>query len=161
MRPIFLFDLDETVIDSNHRQRHNADGSIDLKFWRRMNTPFNIARDSMLPLASTMIRAIAEGLDVGICTSRVMGKADTAWLDLRGMLPAFTLSRSIDDNRPAGEFKLAKMSELAVARRVSFDEIRRRVILWDDNADVQSTLKNAGFRVIDPVKYNLTQKEAI
>jgi len=26
---------------------------------------------------------------------------------------------------------------------------------------VQQTLKNAGFRVIDPVKYNLTQKEAI
>ena len=154
MLPIFLFDLDETVIDSSHRQGETLDD------WRRMNTPINIARDSMLPLASTMIHAIAEGLDVGICTSRVMGKADTAWLDLRGMLPAFTLSRSIDDNRPAGEFKLAKMSELAVARRVSFDEIRRRVILWDDNADVQSTLKNAGFRVIDPVKYNQAKKEA-
>ena len=161
MRPIFLFDLDETVIDSTHRQRLNVDGSIDLKFWRRMNTPANVMRDAMLPLASTMIRAISEGLDVGILTSRVMGKVDRVWLHQRGMLPAFTLSRSIDDNRPAGEFKLSKMSQLAVARRVSFDEIRRRVILWDDNADVQSTLKNAGFRVIDPVKYNLTQKEAI
>jgi len=154
MLPIFLFDLDETVIDSSHRQGETLDD------WRRMNTPINIARDSMLPLASTMIQAISEGLDIGICTSRVMGKADLAWLKMRGMLPAFTLSRSINDNRPAGEFKLAKMSELAIARRVSFDEIRRRVILWDDNADVQSTLKNAGFRVIDPVKYNQAKKVA-
>ena len=154
MLPIFLFDLDETVIDSSHRQGETLDD------WRAMNTPLNVARDSMLPLASTMIRAISEGLDVGICTSRVMGKADTAWLDLRGMLPRFTLSRSIEDNRPAGEFKLAKMAQLAVARRVSFDEIRRRVILWDDNADVQSTLRQAGFRVVCPVKYNQTKREA-
>ena len=154
MLPIFLFDLDETVIDSSHRQGATLDD------WRRMNTPLNIARDSMLPLASTMIRAIADGLDVGICTSRVLGKADTAWLDLHDMLPRFTLSRSINDNRPAGEFKLAKMAQLAVARRVSFDEIRRRVILWDDNTDVQLTLRNAGFRVIDPVQYNQTKREA-
>jgi len=154
MLPIFLFDLDETVIDSTHRQGET------LSDWRRMNTPANVMRDSTLPLASTMIQAISEGLDVGICTSRVMGSVDRVWLRMRGMLPAFTLSRSIDDNRPAGEFKLAKMSELAIARRVSFDEIRRRVILWDDNADVQQTLKNAGFRVIDPVKYNQAKKVA-
>ena len=151
MLPIFLFDLDETVIASAHRQGDTLDD------WRRMNTPVNVANDSMLPLADTMVQAIAEGLDVGICTSRVMGEADTTWLDVHNMRPRFTLSRSAEDMRDAGIFKLSKMHDLAIMRRVSFEEIRRRVILWDDNADVQKTLKNAGFRVIDPVLYNLNR----
>ena len=30
----FIFDLDQTVIDSNHRRVCNIDGTIDLAHWR-------------------------------------------------------------------------------------------------------------------------------
>lgn len=159
MRPIFLFDLDDTTVSSHHRQRFNADGSIDLPFWRAFNTAANIMRDSMLPLARVMIKGIAEGRDVGILTSRVMGKADIAWLEMHGMLPSAVYSRDLNDQRSTGDYKLARLHDLAVDRRLSWREVQRRVILWDDCKNVQSVLRNAGVRVIDPVQYNLTNKE--
>ena len=65
----FIFDLDGTVVDSAHRQGET------LADWRRMNTVGNIMRDGLLPLAGKMQAAILDGLDVWVCTSRVMGKA--------------------------------------------------------------------------------------
>ena len=77
----FIFDLDGTVIDSTHRQGDTLDD------WRRMNTVGNIARDSLLPLAKKMQGAIRDGLDVWVCTSRVMSEADFAFLRLHNLLP--------------------------------------------------------------------------
>jgi len=117
MLPIFLFDLDETVIDSTHRQGET------LSDWRRMNTPANVMRDSTLPLASTMIQAISEGLDVGICTSRVMGSVDRVWLRMRGMLPAFTLrvqSMTIDPLVNSSSPKCQSLRLLAAFRSTKF-----------------------------------------
>ena len=161
MRPIFLFDLDDTTVSSHHRQRFNSDGSIDLPFWRAFNTAANIMRDSMLPLARVMVAGIRSDLDVGILTSRVIGKADLEWLEMRGMLPSTVYSRDANDQRSTGEYKLARLHDLAVDRRLSWREVQRRVILWDDCKNVQSVLKNAGIRVIDPVQYNLNHKEAV
>ena len=161
MLPTFIFDLDDTVIDSTHRQRVNSDGSIDLAHWRRFNTASMIAKDRPLPLARSMVEAIASGLDVVVITSRVIGKADINWLKRHNMMPRALYSRAIDDERPTGQFKLTKMAELAIDRGTSFAQLKRRVILWDDCKNVQSVLKNAGFRVIDPVQYNLTYKDAV
>jgi len=161
MRPIFLFDLDDTTVSSHHRQRFNADGSIDLPFWRAFNTAANIMRDSMLPLARVMIKGIADDRDVGILTSRVMGKADIAWLEQRGMLPSTVYSRDINDQRSTGEYKLARLHDLAVDRGLAWREVQRRVILWDDCKNVQFVLRKAGIRVIDPVNFNQTQAEKI
>ena len=62
----FIFDLDGTVIDSTHRQGDTLDD------WRRLNTARNVALDSPLPLLDQMRDAIADDLDVIVCTSRVM-----------------------------------------------------------------------------------------
>jgi hypothetical protein len=118
-------------------------------------------RDSMLPLADRMIEGIADGLDIVILTSRVMNRVDLAWLDMRGMTARTILSRSIADNRPTGEYKLARLHELAVMRKMSFADLAKSVIVWDDCKNVQSVLRNAGIRVIDPIQYNLNQKDAI
>ncbi len=83
----FIFDLDDTVIDSSHRQRLLSGGSIDLDYWRAHSTVGLIARDSLLPLAVKMQEAIADDLDVWICTSRVMGAADYAFLRMHGLHP--------------------------------------------------------------------------
>ena len=161
MRPIFIFDLDDTTVDSTHRQRLNSDGSIDLGFWRRMNTPANILRDVELPLAQSMRDAIARGLDVVIMTSRVMTHADRVWLNQRGLLAPVILSRDVNDDRSTGPYKLAKMADLAMMRDATLEQLAKRVIMWDDCKNVQLTLKNAGFRVIDPVKFNQTKAEKI
>ena len=159
MQSIFIFDLDDTTVDSSHRTQLNADGSINLTHWRKHCTAEMIARDGVLPLADRMIEGIADGLDIVILTSRVMNRVDLAWLQMRGMTAPTILSRSIADDRPTGEYKLARLHELAVMRRMSFADLAKRVIMWDDCKNVQSVLKNAGVRVIDPVQYNLTQQK--
>lgn len=148
----FIFDLDGTTINSDHRL---GDGS--LAYWRRHNTAQNIALDTPLPLADRMREAIAEGLDVVICTSRVMGRADLDWLEREGLIAPVILSRSPLDDRPAGQYKLARLHELAIDRRMSWHDFAASVVLWDDDADVKLTLKNAGVRVCDPVRYNFSQ----
>ena len=145
----FIFDLDGTTVDSSHRL-----GRGSLASWRRNNTPENIALDSPLPLADRMREAIAENLDVIICTSRVMGHADRLWLVKHGLRAPVILSRDPLDDRPAGAYKLARLHELAIDRRMSWRDLASSVVLWDDDADVQKTLKKAGVRVIDPVRYN-------
>ena len=154
----FIFDLDGTTVNSDHRLGET------LADWRRMNTPANIMRDTPLPLAEQMRQAIRDGLDVVILTSRVMGHADRVWLHNHGMVAPVIMSRHISDNRPAGEYKLARLHELAVDRRISFRDLAASVVMWDDDSDVQTTLEKAGVRVIDPVNFNhqsMSQKEAI
>ena len=146
----FIFDLDGTTIDSSHRL---GDGSLD--DWRRLNTAQNIALDSTLPLADRMREAIAQNCwDIVILTSRVMGRADYDFLAANDLVAPVILSRSPADDRPAGQYKLARLHELAIDRRVSWDSLRRSVIIWDDDPDVKQTLQGAGIRVCDPVRYN-------
>ena len=75
----YIFDLDGTVIDSTHRQGDTLDD------WRRLNTARNVALDSPLPLLDQMRDAIADDLDVIVCTSRVMHGRDFRWLDDHGI----------------------------------------------------------------------------
>ena len=147
----FIFDLDGTVIDSSHRQ---GDTLAD---WRRMNTVGNIMRDGLLPLAGKMQSAILDGLDVWICTSRVMGKADFAFLRMQSLLPngGPVIHRISDaDNRDCGALKLAKLQGMASGMGVSWARFANDSIMFDDSIDVQTTMRNAGLRVVDPVQFN-------
>ena len=147
----FIFDLDGTVVDSSHRQ---GDTLAD---WRRMNTVGNIMRDRLLPLAGKMQTAIQDGLDVWICTSRVMGKADFAFLRMQSLLPngGPVIHRIGEgDARPCGELKLTKLRGMAAAMGVSWAQFAHDSIMFDDSIDVQNTLRDAGLRVVDPVQFN-------
>ena len=150
----FIFDLDGTTVDSSHRLGET------LADWRRMNTPANIMQDKPLPLAEQLRQAIRDGLDCVILTSRVMGINDKNWLHFHGLMAPLVLSRHPSDTRPAGEYKLAKMAELAIRKRISMADLKASAVLWDDDDDVQKTLRGAGFRVIDPVNYNQRNKVA-
>lgn len=151
----FIFDLDGTVIDSAHRQGES------LADWRRLNTVSNVLRDSLLPLADKMRGAIREGRDVWVCTSRVMGAADYAFLRLNGLHPLRSpiLSRNGEaDLRGCGELKLAKLQGMAASMGQQWPVFAAHSIMFDDSQDVQETLRPAGIRVIDPVQYNFTMQ---
>ena len=147
----FIFDLDGTVIDSSHRQ---GDTLAD---WRRMNTVGNIMRDRLLPLAGKMQTAIQDGLDVWVCTSRVMGKADFAFLRMQSLLPngGPVIHRISDaDDRDCGALKLAKLQGMAASMGVSWARFANDSLMFDDSIDVQATMRDAGLRVVDPVQFN-------
>ena len=150
----YIFDLDGTVIDSSHRLGDSLDD------WRRLNTADNIALDSCLPLFDQMLDAINDGLDVIICTSRVMGKYDFQWLQANGVDGVTILCRDANDDRHCGFFKLALLHDYANSLGMTWARFRRTSIMFDDSGEVQNTLRSAGLRVIDPVNYNFNIRTA-
>ena len=99
---IFIFDLDDTVIDSSHRATLTAiNGQIelDLDAWKQDSTYENIMKDSLLPLANYMRECInAEHTYVWVCTARNMQSADHDYLAKHGLTPNLVLSRQLDDD---------------------------------------------------------------
>ena len=150
----YIFDLDGTVIDSSHRLGDSLDD------WRRMNTPANVAKDSPLPLLDQMRDAIADDLDVIVCTSRVMAGRDFRWLDDHGIRGVTILCRDVDDDRLCGFFKLHLLKDYADSIGYTWARFCQTCIMFDDSIDVQNTLRSVGLRVIDPVNYNLNIRTA-
>ena len=150
----YIFDLDGTVIDSSHRLGDSLDD------WRRMNTPANVAKDSPLPLLDQMRDAIADDLDVIICTSRVMAGRDFRWLDDHGIRGVTILCRDVNDDRLCGFFKLHLLKDYADSIGYTWARFCQTSIMFDDSIDVQNTLRSVGLRVIDPVNYNLNIRTA-
>ena len=72
---LYIYDLDGTVIDSSHRL---GDGSLDA--WFANNTPDNIARDRLLPLAQHLQMQNRKGNATAVCSSRQMTDADYTFL---------------------------------------------------------------------------------
>ena len=144
----FIFDLDGTVIDSTHRQGDTLDD------WRRMNTARNVALDSPLPLLDQMRDAIADDLDVIVCTSRVMNGRDFRWLDDHGIRGIDVLCRAPSDNRTCGFFKLQLLHNYARSIGYTWARFAQTSLMFDDDKGVQDTLRSVGLRVIDPVNYN-------
>ena len=151
----FIFDLDGTVIDSTHRQ---GDGSLD--DWRRLDTAKNVALDSPLPLLDQMRDAIADDLDVIVCTSRVMAGRDFRWLDDHGIRGIDILCRAPSDNRTCGFFKLQLLHNYARSIGYTWARFAQTSLMFDDDKGVQDTLRSVGLRVIDPVNYNLNIRTA-
>ncbi len=150
----FIFDLDGTVIDSTHRQGDTLDD------WRRMNTARNVALDSPLPLLDQMRDAIADDLDVIVCTSRVMNGRDFRWLDDHGIRGIDVLCRAPSDNRTCGFFKLQLLHNYARSIGYTWARFAQTSIMFDDDSGVQNTLRSVGLRVIDPVNYNFNIRTA-
>ena len=144
----YIFDLDGTVIDSSHRLGDSLDD------WRRLNTPANVAKDSPLPLLAQMRAAIADDLDVIVCTSRVMAGRDFRWLDDHGIRGIDILCRAPSDNRTCGFFKLQLLHNYARSIGYTWARFAQTSLMFDDDKGVQDTLRSVGLRVIDPVNYN-------
>ena len=113
---IFIFDLDDTVIDSSHRATLKAENGqvvLDLDAWRRDSTRENIFKDSLLPLATFMRECIqAEHTFVWVCTARNMQQADHDFLAKNGLTPNLVLSRHLDDDREDHILKRKMISKL-------------------------------------------------
>lgn len=151
---IMIFDLDHTVIDSTHRQLTRPDGSLDLAHWREHCTPAMIARDTLLPLADVMRRYYAEGHTVVVCTARVVGDADMAFLAANDLKFHYFLSRDGEfDNRPDARLKTELLNTWATAQGLPADW-RRNALMWDDNLAVIRAMFADRLICFNAIKYN-------
>jgi hypothetical protein len=82
---LYIFDLDGTVIDSDHRTPNNPDGTLNLEGYFAKKSRQNIFKDTLLPLAKVMRSAWEGGDYVAIATARDMGKDDYDYLAHHGL----------------------------------------------------------------------------
>tara|TARA_Y100000996_G_scaffold189884_1_gene148415 strand:- start:494 stop:1156 length:663 start_codon:yes stop_codon:yes gene_type:complete len=152
---IKIFDLDGTVIDSSHRTRFLADGSLDLAYWQANATPRKIAADTLLPLAKQMQSAYARGnCLVMVCTARVMSASDYLFLDMHGLQYHAITSRPEGETLPDFALKLYALHGLCTENGWSWAKFRKMAIMFDDNLSVIDALTAEGIRVYNSTTLN-------
>ena len=149
---IAVFDLDGTVINSDHRQLLLDNGGINIENWRT-HTREQILADSELPLIRYMRECIADpNVRVWICTSRNLSGADYELLEKLGIRGAdLILSRDKNDHREDVPYKLAK-----IRKRLNLPSAKtREKIFFDDRADIRKAMAEIGFTTPAPQFWNL------
>jgi len=136
--PLVVVDIDGVIADVRHRLHH-------LSGRRRDWTAFfaSAPDDGVLPEGRSEIeRALAEGLSLVYLTGRPerCRSATVTWLDTHGFPPAPLHMRSERDRRPAREFKVEALREIAHGVTIA------RVI--DDDDAVVAAMVDAGYPVI-------------
>lgn len=150
---IVIFDLDGTVIDSSHRHLSKPDGSLDLDHWIENCTADKIAADKLLPLATAMRRMMSAGHHIVICTARVMGPHDLAFLDNNNLPYHALLSRADGDTRRDGDMKVCLLNKYLFDR--GYASIREaNCIMFDDNLSVIEAMTKQGVICINATKEN-------
>jgi hypothetical protein len=151
---ITLWDLDGTVIDTSHRYTALPDGGIDLPAWIRDNTPENVAKDSLLPLAERMRKAWSDGHQVYIVTARVMN-----WWDWK-FLSDHELHFHECFHRPEGlalndaDYKEFHVRNLAAGLGLSWRQFTNRSFFWEDARCVIERMESINVNMIDAKRAN-------
>lgn len=150
-----IFDLDHTVIDSSHRQATLPDGSLDLAHWRENSTAEKIMQDKLLPLAKVW-RDLqnSPAVCIIVCTARVMGKADFAFLESHGLRYDVCLSRKLEDTTPDDILKILSLKSFAGKIGYSWKRFTAASRIYDDNQKVLNICKKHGILAIDSIEEN-------
>lgn len=142
-----IYDLDGTVIDSDHRYRNKPDGSIDLDYWFANMVPEKIALDKPIyPLAGRMARQIATGQNVIICTARTMedGDSNHDWLFRHGMYAETILHRRVGCEKHDADLKEELLDEHFWLQGIKDGLDGVRAIMYEDNLKVIERLRTRG-----------------
>ena len=145
---LFIFDLDDTTINSQHRQGET------LADWIALNTPENVAKDSLLPLADSWKTIDQSRDDVVIMTSRVIADADLAFLARSGLRYRFIYSRPEGSMIPCGQLKTAMVLQCARDLGRSLAWMQSNAYMFDDSNEVREALASIKIKCYNPISYN-------
>jgi hypothetical protein len=148
MKKLFIFDLDGTVIDSDHRTPRLPDGSVDVHAFLALKTRKTVFRDTLLPLARTMRLANRDpDTTVAVCTSRTMHDMDLHYLKFH------RLDHDIMLHRIKGDFDTPDAALKTGLIKPLLDKFRS-VVMFDDNLSVIEAIRALGVRVINSTHHN-------
>ena len=143
-----IFDLDGTVIDSDHRKATKADGSLDLEHWFEHNVPDKIMQDSLLPLARIMRQMKALGHTVIVCTARAIQPADKVFLAVNNLPFDTLLHREIGNMESDSSLKVRLLEQYFIGE--GFNSAREaKAIMFDDNLKVIDAMLSIGITCYD------------
>ena len=113
--------------------------------------------DKLLPLADHW-RALALGSrnEIVVCTARVMGKHDHAFLATHGLDADAVLSRAMGDRSGDADLKERLLRQYASDTGRSWARFSRNACIYDDNQNVLSRLASIGIAVYNAISLNKT-----
>jgi hypothetical protein len=150
-----IFDLDRTIICSEHRKAVLPDGSLDLNHWIENNRPELIRLDSLLPLAVTMRKTYHSGLHtVLVCTARVLGVADYEFFTAHNLPFHHMLDRPNGCNMVDHELKDVQLRIFAHQQGISWQKFASQSVIYDDNENVLTRMSEIGLATVNAVEMN-------
>ncbi len=148
---IHVYDLDGVLVDTSHRYRNKADGSIDLAYW--LANRHRTFDDKLLPLASQYIKDCANPeIYVILCTAREQHIRDVLFIVKRLAKPNKIIMRPVGDATPDAKLKRRALARLFNLRQ--FARLPRK--LWEDNTRNIAALASL-FTVCYHVPSNITE----
>jgi len=149
-----IYDLDGTVICSNHRKATLPNGDLDLEHWIENNLPEKIAEDSLLPLIEWMRLDWRTNNIVLVCTARVLGDADYSFFMENDIPFHEIMSRPMGCNMADAQLKEIQLRLYAQGLGISWQQFCQESTVYDDNQSVIKHLRSIGMLVSDAVKFN-------
>ena len=150
----FVFDLDQTLINSDHRCNFSPEGQVDLKYWLLNHTEVNVMKDTLLPLASfaqklSKICQSHNSWRIVASTARIMKPFDMQYLKLHGLVFNAIYSRNAIDFSSSDALKKGHIDkELSLFKH-------NKIIFFEDNKQVlEMASKYNCIDVVDSIKLN-------
>ena len=152
MKNIVIFDLDQTVIDSSHRNPNNSDGTINLEQYFKLRNRKNIFRDKLLPLAKIFKQLKNSDNYIIVATARNIDHNDVDFLKANGLNADMILSRKwiIENAVPDAELKARKLNSLFNLKQ--FKNVPK--FMFDDAPKVISKMRELGIVTLNAIKVN-------
>ena len=151
---IKIYDLDNTVIDSVHRQCTLPDGTLDLVHWVANNTAELIEQDSTLPLVHTLRRHWQEEHTIVICTARVLSDHDYTYFMENDIPFHHMLSRPMGCTMGDADLKDIQLRIFAQNQGYTWTQFCNMTIMYDDALSVLTRMATIGIDVMDATKQN-------
>lgn len=134
MRDCWIFDMDGTLCDSDHRKHHLENGKKDWAGWFRNMDQDPVHED----VADFYNYAIERNIPVFICTGRDEGYRSVSqfWLDQNGFFPDGLYMRRTGDRRDDSIVKKEMLEEIRALGYnpvLAFDDRDRVVKMWREN----------------------------
>ena len=152
-----IFDLDRTVINSDHRYNTLENGDIDLGKWIENCTSDKIEKDFILPFARHMKECYeTKGTMVAICTARVMGPFDWRFLNDHSNEIPFHYAMHRPEGCRTGDAELKKLQILKLCNELELSPfaLRNNVEIFDDNPTVLKMAYQLGIKAHCSLKLN-------
>ena len=153
---VVAFDLDGTLIDSEHRCNQWGDNSkgVDVQYWIENSTRERIFQDSLLPLVEMYYEFKKTNYTLIAVTAREMTVHDMDFLEHHGIDFKMVLHRG--DNRELDHIiKEKKLNELFESGEyIPF-------LAFDDKEENLEVFKKFGFRTFNAAKLNTVKLIAI
>ena len=149
-----IFDLDNTLVDSSHRQCTLPNGTLDLVHWIENNKPELIMKDSLLPAVKTIRADWKAGNIIILCTARVLSEADYTFLMANDIPYHFMLDRPMGCNALDADLKEFHLRLFAHNQGINWARFCETSVFYDDARSILIRGRKIGLNMIDAELWN-------